>query len=58
VAAYLNTPPLTKAKKVNAMAESNPATISLLSATPRQQRVGDIDSAVLNGAWMMEKNGL
>jgi hypothetical protein len=57
---------MTKTKKLNAMAESNPATIFLLSATPRQQRVGDIDSAVLNfegrysyyGAWMMEKNGL
>jgi hypothetical protein len=35
-AAYLNTPPMTEAKKINAVAKSNPATILFLSAAPRR----------------------
>jgi hypothetical protein len=34
--AYLNTPPMTKAKKINAVAKSNPATICFLCAMPRR----------------------
>jgi hypothetical protein len=32
--AYLNTPPMTEAKKIAAAAKSNPATIFFLRATP------------------------
>jgi hypothetical protein len=33
---YLNTPPMTKAKKITAVAKSNPATIFFLRAAPRR----------------------
>jgi hypothetical protein len=36
VSGYLNTPPITEAKKINTVAKSNPATIFFLSATPRR----------------------
>jgi hypothetical protein len=32
----INTPSMTEAKKINAVANSNPATILLVSATPRR----------------------
>jgi hypothetical protein len=64
VSTYLNKPPVTKAKKTNAPANSNPATIFFLRATLRRgaglracRRGSSLeDRNFYYGAQMMEEN--